>query len=64
MLEGVRRELAVRYIDEGSKPLNEVASLLGFSATSAFSRWYRQTFKITALDRQHQLRSGRVASTR
>jgi AraC-like DNA-binding protein len=42
IIEAVRRELLKRYLDDGSRPLGEVAGLLGFSAPSAFSRWYRK----------------------
>ncbi|MDM0053996.1 AraC family transcriptional regulator [Variovorax sp. J22R115] len=40
----IRRELAVHYIDDGTRPLSQIAELLGFSALSAFSRWYKQQF--------------------
>jgi AraC-like DNA-binding protein len=52
IVEELRRDLVVRYIDESSRPLAEVSSLLGFSAPSAFSRWHRQSFDATAVDRQ------------
>jgi len=48
IVEGVRRELAARYVDDGARPLSEVSALLGFSAPSAFSRWYRQGFGVSA----------------
>jgi AraC-like DNA-binding protein len=44
IVDAVRRELAERYVNEGRRSLAEVSSLLGFSAPSAFSRWYRQRF--------------------
>ena len=40
----IRREMAAHYIDDGTRPLSQVADLLGFSALSAFSRWYKQQF--------------------
>jgi len=40
----VRRELAAHYLEVGTHPLSQVAELLGFSALSAFSRWYKQQF--------------------
>lgn len=40
----VRREMAAHYIADGTRPLSQVAELLGFSALSAFSRWYKQQF--------------------
>ncbi|MDM0015758.1 helix-turn-helix transcriptional regulator, partial [Variovorax sp. J22P168] len=48
----IRRELAVHYIEDGNRPLSQVAELLGFSALSAFSRWYRQQFGQVARPRQ------------
>jgi transcriptional regulator GlxA family with amidase domain len=50
-MEGVRRELASRYMADGSRSMAEVSSLLGFSAPSGFSRWYRQQFGTTASGR-------------
>ena len=44
LLEGERRALASRYVDSTDRPLTEVAALLGFTAPSAFSRWYRSSF--------------------
>jgi AraC-like DNA-binding protein len=40
----VRREMAVHYLEDGKRPLSQVAELLGFSALSAFSRWHKQQF--------------------
>jgi AraC-like DNA-binding protein len=45
LVEAVRRELAERYVKEQHRSLAEVSSLLGFSAPSGFSRWYRQRFQ-------------------
>ena len=44
ILDSVRAELATRYIDNRDRPLASVAELLGFSAMSAFSRWFRSQF--------------------
>lgn len=41
LVDGLRRDLVQRYLQEGARPLGDVAALLGFSAPSAFSRWYR-----------------------
>ncbi|UUJ40891.1 AraC family transcriptional regulator [Pseudomonas extremaustralis] len=40
----VRRELAFRYLANPSLALSEIASALGFSELSAFSRWFSQRF--------------------
>ncbi|WP_396333435.1 AraC family transcriptional regulator [Burkholderia anthina] len=46
----VRKELAIRHVIESDRPLTEVAILLGFSAPSAFSRWYGVQFGCSAKD--------------
>jgi AraC-like DNA-binding protein len=47
VVDGVRRELAARYVRDGQRSLAEVSLLLGFSAPSGFSRWYRREFNST-----------------
>ena len=44
IVDDVRRELAERYLAQDHRALSEVASLLGFSEPSGFSRWYRRQF--------------------
>ena len=44
LLDKVRAELATRYIGNRDRPLASVSELLGFSALSAFSRWFRGRF--------------------
>jgi AraC-like DNA-binding protein len=44
IVQAVRLELAERYVKEPRRALTEVASLLGFSAPSVFSRWHRRHF--------------------
>jgi AraC-like DNA-binding protein len=44
LIDSVRSELALRYIDNRDRSLTSVAELLGFSALSAFSRWFRGRF--------------------
>jgi AraC-like DNA-binding protein len=39
----VRADLAARLLS-GGKPLSEIAELVGFSGSAAFSRWFRQAF--------------------
>jgi AraC-like DNA-binding protein len=50
MLDSVRRELAPRYMENRERTLAQVSSLLGFSAPSGFSRWYRRQFNSAASD--------------
>jgi len=40
ILAAVRSELAARHLESGTRPLSEIADLLGFSELSAFSRWF------------------------
>lgn len=46
-----RRRMVDQYLVEKSRPLAQVSDMLGFSAPSAFSRWYRQEFGRRARDR-------------
>ncbi len=43
-LDGVRRDLVVRYIKNSEHSLTEISQMLGFSHSSAFSRWYSAQF--------------------
>src|SRR4029077_15740521 len=44
VMDSVRAELVTRYIENRDRPLASVAELLGFSALSAFSRWFKTQF--------------------
>jgi AraC-like DNA-binding protein len=57
MVDAVRRELAARYVADKHRSLAEVASLLGFSAPSGFSHWYRRQFRGAASERRAQVSS-------
>jgi AraC-like DNA-binding protein len=52
LVDAVRGELAVSYLEEGQRSLIDVADLLGFSALSAFSRWHRRHFGYTVTERR------------
>ncbi|MFG2517595.1 AraC family transcriptional regulator [Streptomyces sp. NPDC048527] len=43
-LNSTRVQLAQQYVGQQNRPLTQVAELLGFSALSAFSRWFRGEF--------------------
>lgn len=47
IVEEVRVELAERYLRDRRRSLADVSALLGFSAPSSFSRWYRQQFGVS-----------------
>jgi len=44
LVNDLRVELAERHVQGSTRPLTEVAALLGFSAPSGFSRWYAGQF--------------------
>ncbi|MFJ4292848.1 AraC family transcriptional regulator [Cupriavidus sp. NPDC089707] len=44
IVNDIRTELAARHVIESDRPMTEVATLLGFSAPSGFSRWYHVQF--------------------
>ena len=48
IVNDIRKELSTRHVIESDRPLTEVATLLGFSAPSAFSRWYHTQFGCSA----------------
>jgi AraC-like DNA-binding protein len=59
MLNEIRIELAMRHVVESDRPLTEVAILLGFSAPSAFSRWYHAQFGCSAKESRAARAAGR-----
>jgi AraC-like DNA-binding protein len=44
VLQKTRSELVLRQVQDSDLPLTEVATMLGFSAPSAFSHWFASTF--------------------
>ena len=42
VLEAVRYDLAMRYLDDPSKTVTDITFLLGFSEQSAFSRAFKR----------------------
>ena len=44
ILDTERADLAMRLIEDGDRPLKEIAALLSFSAQSAMARWFRGRF--------------------
>jgi len=60
IVDAVRAELASRYLKDQSRSLAEVSSMLGFSAPSGFSRWYRRHHGAAPSNR----RSARSRATR
>ena len=46
LVNEVRREQAVRYLEGRAHSIAQITQLLGFAETSAFSRWFSQQFKV------------------
>jgi AraC-like DNA-binding protein len=44
IINGVRRDLAVRYMSNPRYPLAHIAALLGYSVPSSFTRWFTAQF--------------------
>ena len=44
VLDNERAEIVMRLIDERSRPLAEIAEMIGFSAQSAMARWFHARF--------------------
>lgn len=55
LVQSARMELAQRYVAERRRSLTDIAQLLGFAHSSAFSRWYKQTFGICAAEQRSQV---------
>jgi len=64
LLDAVRVELATRYIGDRDRPLASVAELLGFSALSAFSRWFRSRFGYSVSQWRHSASGAAMPPTR
>ena len=44
ILDAVRTDMAISFVENSQRPLSEIAGILGFSGLSAFSRWFRNRF--------------------
>jgi AraC-like DNA-binding protein len=54
LVESIRRERAVEALREGRESLGEIATHLGFSSLSTFSRWFRAAFGVRASEYRHR----------
>ena len=61
VMDSVRAELVTRYIENRERPLASVSDLLGFSAVSAFSRWFKSQFGCSVTDWRAQRRDPQAA---
>ncbi len=55
IVDAMRRDLLSQFIKDGSRSLSDVSVLLGFSELSAFSRWHRAQYGVSARDRRGPL---------
>jgi AraC-like DNA-binding protein len=46
LINSVRRELALRYVQSGQHSLGHVAELLGYSTQTSFTRWFKSEFGV------------------
>ncbi|MND86023.1 HTH-type transcriptional regulator VirS [compost metagenome] len=44
IVDAVRLDLVIQYVENRQRPLSDVATLLGFASLSAFSRWFSDRF--------------------
>ncbi len=64
LINGVRRDLASRYIENPRYSLGRIAAMLGYSAHSSFTRWFASQFGSSpAVWRQEHAVRGRTAAS-
>ena len=56
----IRKELASRYLANSLYSVTEIAGLLGFAGTPAFSNWFVKEFGTTAGSYRRKIRSGLI----
>ncbi len=49
LINSVRRELAIRYIEDRQHSLGHVAELLGYATQTSFTRWFKAEFGVAPL---------------
>jgi len=54
LLDDVRANLAVRYLGNGKHPIGRVASLLGFTRQTSFTRWFIAHFGMAPRQWRHK----------
>jgi len=57
LVNDLRDDLLSRHLGDRGRPLAEVSALLGFSAPSAFARWHRARFGVSARSLRSPARS-------
>jgi AraC-like DNA-binding protein len=59
MVDGIRRELADRYLVEARMPMAQIAGLLGYAEQSSFNRACRRWHGLAPRERRDQVRQNR-----
>ncbi len=49
LTNSIRRELAIRYVEDGHHSLGHVAELLGYSTQTSFTRWFKAQFGVAPM---------------
>ena len=62
ILDTERADLALRLIEDRSRPLAEIAGTLGFSAQSAMARWFKGRFGCSITEWRTDVRQRTLAA--
>lgn len=57
LLNGTRRELALRYLSASNHSISTIGELLGYSAQSSFTRWFSSEFGVPPLSWRNGLKA-------
>lgn len=63
IVDAVRVDLVIQYVENRERPLSDVAILLGFSSLSAFSRWFSDRFGCSVSTWRREIRQPVLTST-
>lgn len=61
LLNEVRRELALRYLDDPSRQVGAVANMTGYQRASSFTRWFSAGFGMPPATWRAELRQGTLS---
>ena len=58
LLNGARRDLALRYLQNSNLSVTEIARLLGYGQLSSFTRWFKDEFGVAPRNWQRRAQTG------
>jgi len=61
IVDAERADLALRLVEERSRPLGDIARMLGFSAQSAMARWFKGRFGCSITEWRNNARAPELA---